>query len=274
MKPTLKISATTIVLIAILASCSENREKQDDTIEVTPITSIPQEEKLFTSPDLTWKELQGRVQCCETMRFAAFLRDSVCIVKSNEPEMVDSLCFNHDGAITKIVSQVNDDGIISVLQNITLHYDNKGLFLDGKATYGDGISMTVELSRDTDGYLTSMYCRATNGNTFVYGEEMNWKGGRIVEYTYKEYELESTWKRTYTQQGFLESERSSYAGVSEGGENQLHYTYVETDSLGNWTERHVVNHFTSIDYDPYSGAETKMEEPPTYFVERRRLTYY
>ena len=89
-----------------------------------------------------------------------------------------------------------------------------------------------------------------------------------------EYDMSSTWQRRYDEQGKLIEEQTIYVSVEEGGENNLKYGYVAVDSLGNWTERYIINEYVNIDYNVETGRETRMTQPPTYFVERREIVYF
>jgi len=209
-----------------------------------------------------------------TKRFSAFKRDSVYVAKSVDPESYDTICFNSKGQVERIVMRANYNDEDLLIQNTTLVYDDNGECVEGYDMLSQDEVFNVSLSRNEDGYITKILRLRTDDDVVVFGDEVEWKDNRISKYTYIEYDMSSTWQRRYDEQGKLIEEQTTYVSVEEGGENKLKYGYVAVDSLGNWTERYIINEYVNIDYNVETGRETRMTQPPTYFVERREIVYF
>lgn len=261
--------------ISVLSSCEGNKSHNNDTILSDTIASEAAEEQIvFESPDLRWKDLCGHVKQCVTKRFSAFKRDSVYVAKSVDPESYDTICFNPKGQVERIVMRANYNDEDLLIQNTTLVYDENGECVEGYDMLSQDEVFNVSLSRNEDGYLIGLLRLRPDDDVVVFGDEVEWKDNRISKYTYIEYDMSSTWQRKYDEQGKLIEEQTTYVSVEEGGENNLKYGYVAVDSLGNWTERYIINEYVNIDYNVETGRETRMTQPPTYFVERREIVYF
>lgn len=261
--------------ISVLSSCGGNKSHNTDTILSDTIAREAAEEQIvFESPDLRWKDLCGHVKQCVTKRFSAFKRDSVYVAKSVDPESYDTICFNPKGLVERIVMRANYNDEDLLIQNTTLVYDENGECVEGYDMLSQDEVFNVSLSRNEDGYLTGLLRLRPDDDVVVFGDEVEWKDNRISKYTYIEYDMSSTWQRKYDEQGKLKEEQTTYVSVEEGGENNLKYGYVAVDSLGNWTERYIINEYVNIDYNVETGRETRMTQPPTYFVERREIVYF
>ena len=262
------------LLVSGISSCTSADSKQTDTVSDT-LTSVAAEEvEAFTSPDLQWKELQGNVKQCVVTRYEAFLKDSICIISNHKAQLIDTLCFTKSGLIEHISMHTYGEGLYYAMQNTTLEYDADGVFQSGFDTLGNEMNYDVTLRRNEEGYVTELYRFIKDSEIPVYGDEMVWENGRVKECTFFEYDLSSTWKRRYDEDGRLIEEKSTFIDTDEGSEIVLKYNYVDTDSIGNWVERHLTNEIISINYDLKHGTETRTPQPPIYYVERREITYY
>lgn len=263
------------VLSAVaLISCGGGKENTGDSIDTVSIDlNDSSVDTIFTSPDLAWKDLQGNVSLCVTQRFPAFVRDSICVAKTTIPETIDTVCFTADGMVHKIIMWAEVDAEKYMLQNTEINYDEQGLQIEA-IDCSLGKEMNVMIQRDDSGYISKISRLEKEDNIEAFSDIMKWENGRVSECTFTEYDIESTWSRKYNHDGRLISEKSVYVAVEEGGENTLSYNYVTVDSLGNWTERHIVSEYVSISYDLRTGGETRMTEPETYYVERRQIEYY
>lgn len=262
-------------VVLVLSSCGGNKPQNNDTILGDTIVNDKDEEQIvFESPDLRWKDLCGNVKRCVNMRFSAFKRDSVYVAKSVNPESYDTIYFNPKGQVERIVMIANYNDEDLLIQNTTLVYDENGECVEGYDMLSQDEVFNVSLSRNEDGYLIELLRLRPDDDVVVFGDEVEWKDNRISKYTYIEYDMSSTWQRKYDEQGKLIEEHTTYVSVEEGGENNLKYGYLAVDSLGNWTERYIVNEYVNIDYNVETGRETRMTQPPTYFVERREIIYF
>lgn len=264
-----------LFIIVSFTSCGGNKQQSNDTIFSDSVASEDVDEQIvFESPDLRWRDLSGHVERCVTMRFSAFKRDSVYIAKSLEPESYDTICFNNKGQVERIVMWVNWSDEDLLVQNTTLHYDENDEFIKGEDRISRDEVFDVNIIRDEEGYITKLLRLRPDDGVVAFGDEVEWDGDRISEYTFIEYDMSSTWQRRYDQEGRLTEEQTLYVGVEEGGENNLRYGYLAIDSLGNWIERYVINEYVNIHYNIESGQETRMTQPQTYYIERRKIDYY
>ena len=260
--------------ISLLSSCGGNKPQNSDTVQIdTTINEKSEEQIVFESPDLRWKDLFGNVKRCVIKRFSAFKRDSVYVAKSVDPESYDTIYFNWKGQVERIVMWTNFDGEDLLIQNTTLVYDENGECVEGYDMLSQDEVFNVSLGRNEEGYITSLL-RLRHDDTVAFGDEIEWTDNRISKYTYIEYDMSSTWQRKYNPEGQLIEEQTLYVSVEEGGENNLKYGYVAVDSLGNWTERYVINEYVNIHYNVETGRETRMTQPHTYFVECREIEYF
>lgn len=264
-----------LVLSAMVTvSCSGDKENAGDSIDSVNIDLHDSAvDTIFTSPDLAWKDLQGNVCLCVSQRFPAFVRDSVCVAKTSIPETIDTVCFTLNGMVQKIIMWAEVDAEKYMLQNTNIIYDEQGHQLEA-TDYSLAKEMNVMIQRDDSGFISKISRSAKEDDIEAFADIMKWENGRVSECTFTEYDIESTWSRKYNQEGRLISEKSVYVSVEEGGENTLSYNYIAVDSLGNWTERHIVSEYVSISYDLRTGREIRMTEPETYYVERRQIEYY
>lgn len=264
-----------VILSVVAISCGGGDKGADsDTLQPSKATlAESQSDTLFMSADLEWKDLQGNVRECVTMRYQAFMRDSMLIAKTAIPESVDTLGFTYSGMIERIVMWAGVDAEKYQMQNTVMHYDDKGVLQRANDT-SLGKEMSVEIVRDENGYISKIARIDRDLEVEAFSDMMVWENGKVAEYTYAEYDMMSTWERRYDQEGHLSSEKSTYVSVEEGGENILTYNYLSADSVGNWTEREIVSRYVSISYDLRTGVETRMTEPETYYIERRQIEYY
>lgn len=262
-------------VISLLSSCVGDKSQNNDTILNDSTANEKSEEQIvFESPDLRWKDLSGHVKRCVIKRFSAFKRDSVYVAKSVDPESYDTIYFNRKGQVERIVMWTNFDGEDLLIQNTTLVYDDNGECVEGYDLLSHDEALNVSLGRNEEGYITSLLRLRPDDDVVVFGDEVEWTDNRISKYTYIEYDMSSTWQRKYNPEGQLIEEQSLYVSVEEGGESNLKYGYVAVDSFGNWTERYIINEYVNIDYNVETGRETRMTQPLTYFVERREIEYF
>lgn len=262
------------ISLLILSACANKETKGGDSIVNEVVSSEAVEDTLFTSPDLMLNDLVGRVQMCIIERYQATKRDTVFKINERKLLSVDTILFNPAGQIEGIKMWSMIDGFVSNSVNATLIYDEGGECVEGYNESIDGLRTEVTIERDGSARLMTLNCHGENPEEVFYKVEYHWGENLIDEVSYAEYGMTSNWRRKYDEAGRLLSERSKFVDVEDAGEGKMIYGYMSTDSLGNWVERSVTLEYTTITYNLQTGGESRQEEAPEYYIDRRRILYY
>lgn len=99
--------------------------------------------------------------------------------------------------------------------------------------------------------------------------------GRVVRYKF--FDGMMPVERTYTYEGTgkYPCTMESSASYEDGIDVEIcRYTYLETDSQGNWTKRRVKRTWEVTTYYPENGADRVSTKTEPEFIETRTISYF
>lgn len=252
------IATSGLFFLMLFSACGSNRKEADDSDSIVPPT---EENIVFTSPDLSWKDLTGNVEY--------YVQQSIT---EGNPHIstTDSVRFTPNGMISFILSASSYGGDKIEEIRTAFEYDDTGKLTN--ATDKAVFPMLVEIGRDEQNRIIS-YKRIDKNSGMdsesAFEEIYLWnENGRIQRYELHGFEWSNSKTFSYDAEGRILKcvERSSDMGTETASEES--YEYISFDDKGNWTER-----IATIDRTVTEEMEHTVKEKLKR-TEKRMIKYY
>lgn len=239
LKPTSPIAA--IIILALVASCSNPKPQ-------------PQAEMAYDAHDAAMRELKGQVKVCRVTEF-----DITDIINDSIPDTPDNdytISFTPTGMIATdeyYIYRYNPDGSLNSARSV-----------DFPDTHG-------RISRDANGRITQI----TNHNQISpagdWQRTIVWDNDSNIAAVTTQY---TDWSDAYSHQrdstGLILATHYRFFKGDNTATQETSYQYLNSDSVGNWTERIA----TTIHTETGNPAEFRNGTRTFRTLERRRISYY
>lgn len=250
-----------IIGAVALAGCS----KGEKTAE-TDSDSIPSEnvDFRFTSPDLAYSELHGRVASC-SLSSAGESPEGLSLT-------LTETSFDHEGRMTSLRTVMQGgDGEIPI-DNIHFSYDADGQLIEAINEMADGPEK-LEVERNEGGELSRV--GVLNKNSMqAYTTYNEWGDGLCRSERYVDANGVRIVRNRFDDRDLVVSRDVIYQ--TEEGDLTEHYVYEYTkfDAYGNWLERKAEVTLTQNFTDAAEEDGAPSHHGPYTLAETRTITYF